>query len=198
MAASGATEEFRAARDFLLRYRDDYAAAYQGFVWPRPERFNWALDWFDVIAEGNDATALHIVDEDGTETRISFAEMSERSDRAANWLRAQGVGPGDRIVVMLGNQHELWETALAAMKLRAVVIPATPCSVRSICATASSAAGPRTYSYGPRTRPSSPRCPATTPGSRSARRRRAGSRTPRRTTPIPASHPKGSPAPTTR
>ncbi|MFF7199736.1 AMP-binding protein [Streptomyces sp. NPDC008141] len=126
MAASGATEEFRAARDFLLRYRDDYAAAYQGFVWPRPERFNWALDWFDVIAEGNDATALHIVDEDGTETRISFAEMSERSDRAANWLRAQGVGAGDRIVVMLGNQHELWETALAAMKLRAVVIPATP------------------------------------------------------------------------
>ena len=126
MAASGATEEFRAARDFLLRYRDDYTTAYQGFVWPRPERFNWALDWFDVIAEGNDATALHIVDEDGTETRISFAEMSERSDRAANWLRAQGVGPGDRIVVMLGNQHELWETALAAMKLRAVVIPATP------------------------------------------------------------------------
>ncbi|MEV6783571.1 AMP-binding protein [Streptomyces sp. NPDC051098] len=126
MAASGATEEFRTARDFLLRYRDDYATAYQGFVWPRPERFNWALDWFDVIAAGNDATALHIVDEDGTETRISFAEMSERSDRAANWLRAQGVGPGDRLVVMLGNQHELWETALAAMKLRAVVIPATP------------------------------------------------------------------------
>lgn len=27
---------------------------------------------------------------------------------------------------MLGNQAELWETALAAMKLRAVVIPATP------------------------------------------------------------------------
>lgn len=28
--------------------------------------------------------------------------------------------------MMLGNQAELWETALAAMKLRAVVIPATP------------------------------------------------------------------------
>ncbi len=27
---------------------------------------------------------------------------------------------------MLGNQQELWVTALAAMKLRAVVIPATP------------------------------------------------------------------------
>ncbi|MCZ9347209.1 AMP-binding protein, partial [Streptomyces sp. TRM76130] len=64
--------------------------------------------------------------EDGTETRRSFAEMSARSDRAANWLRQRGVAPGDRILTMLGNQLELWETALAAMKLRAVVIPATP------------------------------------------------------------------------
>ncbi|MFB7423353.1 AMP-binding protein [Streptomyces hydrogenans] len=126
MTATSATEEFRTARDFLLRHREDYAAAYGGFAWPRPERFNWALEWFDVIAEGNDRTALHIVEEDGTETRVSFAEMSARSNRVANWLRAQGVRAGDRIIVMLGNQTELWETMLAAMKLRAVVIPATP------------------------------------------------------------------------
>ncbi|QGV77842.1 AMP-binding protein [Streptomyces ficellus] len=125
MAASGATQEFREARDFLLRHREDYTAAYEGFAWPRPDRFNWALDWFDVIAEGNDATALHIVEEDGTETRVGFDAMRSRSDRVANWLRGLGVRPGDRIVVMLGNQAELWETALAAMKLRAVVIPAT-------------------------------------------------------------------------
>ncbi|MCQ0025240.1 AMP-binding protein [Streptomyces somaliensis DSM 40738] len=127
MSGSGATEEFRAARDFLLRHREDYEAAYAGFTWPRPARFNWALDWFDAVADGNDRTALHIVEEDGTGTRLSFAEMSARSNRVANWLRdAHGVRAGDRIVVMLGNQAELWETALAAMKLRAVVIPATP------------------------------------------------------------------------
>ncbi|MET8966582.1 AMP-binding protein [Streptomyces hydrogenans] len=126
MTATSATEEFRTARDFLLRHREDYAAAYGGFAWPRPERFNWALEWFDVIAQGNDRTALHIVEEDGGETRVSFAEMSARSNRVANWLRAQGVRAGDRIIVMLGNQTELWETMLAAMKLRAVVIPATP------------------------------------------------------------------------
>ncbi|MER7830326.1 AMP-binding protein [Streptomyces sp. NPDC095602] len=127
MSGSGATEEFRAARDFLLRHREDYEAAYAGFTWPRPARFNWALDWFDAIADGNDRTALHIVEEDGTETRLSFAEMSARSARVANWLRdTHGVRAGDRIIVMLGNQAELWETALAAMKLRAVVIPATP------------------------------------------------------------------------
>ncbi|WAL98684.1 AMP-binding protein [Streptomyces sp. Je 1-369] len=123
---TSATDQFRTARDFLLRHREDYAAAYEGFAWPRPERFNWALDWFDVIAENNDRTALHIVEEDGTESRFSFAHLSARSNRVANWLRARGVRAGDRIVVMLGNQAELWEIALAAMKLRAVVIPATP------------------------------------------------------------------------
>lgn len=126
MRAVDATEQFRAARDFLLRHREDYTAAYEGFVWPRPALFNWALDWFDVIADGNDRPALHIVEEDGAERVTSFAAMATRSDQVANWLRAQGVSAGDRVLVMLGNQTELWETALAAMKLRAVVIPATP------------------------------------------------------------------------
>ncbi|WP_328394687.1 AMP-binding protein [Streptomyces sp. NBC_00390] len=126
MTSGSATERFRAARDFLLQHREDYAGAYDGFEWPRFEHFNWALDWFDVIAEHNDAPALQIVEEDGPRSRFSFAEMSARSNRAANWLRAQGVGAGDRILVMLGNQVELWETALAAMKLRAVMIPAPP------------------------------------------------------------------------
>ncbi|KND40315.1 MULTISPECIES: AMP-binding protein [Streptomyces] len=125
-ARTSATDEFRVARDFLLAHREDYATAYEGFTWPRPEYFNWALDWFDVIARGNDRAALHIVEEDGTETVVSFAEMSERSSRVANRLRDRGVRADDRILVMLGNQTELWETALAAMKLRAVVIPATP------------------------------------------------------------------------
>lgn len=122
---NGATDEFRAARDFLLEHRADYATAYEGFEWPRPESFNWALDWFDVNAQGNDRTALHIVEEDGERAEFSFAALSERSNRVANWLRGQGVRAEDRVLVMLGNQVELWETALAAMKLRAVVIPAT-------------------------------------------------------------------------
>ncbi|MFD9723198.1 AMP-binding protein [Streptomyces sp. NPDC059072] len=126
MPNSAATREFRAARDFLLSHREDLEAAYEGFVWPRPAQFNWALDWFDVIAEGNERTALHIVEDDGSEERHSFARLSARSDQVATWLRAQGVVAGDRILVMLGNQVELWETALAAMKLRAVLTPATP------------------------------------------------------------------------
>lgn len=121
-----ATDAFRGARDFLLEHREDWAAAHDGFTWPRPAHFNWALDWFDVIADGNGRTALHIVEEDGSEAELSFAELSDRSDRVANWLGGRGVRAGHRVLVMLGNQLELWETALAAMKLRAVVVPATP------------------------------------------------------------------------
>jgi acetyl-CoA synthetase len=126
MAATEGTAAFRAARDFLLAHREDYAVAAEEFRWPALTEFNWALDWFDVIAEGNAAPALWIVEEDGSEQRFSFAEMAHRSNQVANWLRAQGVRRGDRIVLMLGNQAELWDTILAVMKLGAILIPATP------------------------------------------------------------------------
>jgi acetyl-CoA synthetase len=111
------------ARDLLLRHRDDYARAYAEFRWPELDEFNWALDWFDTIA--SDATALWLVEEDGSEQKLSFAELTARSNQVANHVRAHGVARGDRMIVMLGNQVELWETLLAAMKLGAVVIPAT-------------------------------------------------------------------------
>lgn len=119
------TELFRTARDFLLEHREDYATAYEKFEWPHLEEFNWALDWFDEISRDNDRTALWIIEAGGGERRWSFAELSRRSNQVANWLRAQGVRAGDRLLLMLGNRVELWETILAAIKLRAVMVPAT-------------------------------------------------------------------------
>ena len=122
-----ATHDFRSARDFLLAHRDHYETACAGFRWPRLERFNWALDWFDQIAVGDrrNQTALWVVYEDGREIKLSFAELSRRSSQIANYLRGLGVRRGDRILLMLGNIPPLWETLLAAMKLGAVVSPAT-------------------------------------------------------------------------
>jgi acetyl-CoA synthetase len=97
-----------------------------GFCWPHlVGAFNWATDWFDVIARDNDRTALQIIEEDGSQRSVSFASMAERSDRVATWLEQLGVGKGDRVVLMLGNQIELWEATLAIAKLGAVVMPAT-------------------------------------------------------------------------
>jgi acetyl-CoA synthetase len=119
---------FAAARQFLLDHREDYTAAYQGFRWPELDEFNWALEWFDQLGADPDSgrrAALRIIEPDGSQHSWTFAQLSARSAQVASWLRTLGVRRGDRIVVMLGNQAELWEMILAAMKLGAVIIPAT-------------------------------------------------------------------------
>ena len=117
--------DFITARDFLLAHRLNYEVAYRDFRWPDPEHFNWALDWFDTIAIGNQRPGLWIVEDDGTETILSFAELAERSNRLASWLRDHGVRRGDRTLLMLGNRAALWECILAHTKLGAVMIPST-------------------------------------------------------------------------
>jgi acetyl-CoA synthetase len=130
-ATTGSTEAYRRflrARDLLLAHREDYEKARAEFAWPEFTEFNWALDWFDrIAAEERNATrpALWIVEEDGSENRWTFPELARRSNQVANWLRTLGVRRGDRLILMLGNQVELWETILACIKLGAVIIPAS-------------------------------------------------------------------------
>lgn len=121
---------FKEARAFLLQHRTDYDAAVNGFRWPDPVPFNWALDWFDAELAGDpssrDRTALWIVDAGSDrQTRLSFAALSRRSNQVANFLRERGLERGDHLLLLLGNVVPLWETMLAAMKLGVVVIPAT-------------------------------------------------------------------------
>ncbi|RFA10198.1 AMP-dependent synthetase [Subtercola boreus] len=124
MSETRNTRNIRAARDQLIELANDYDRAVAEFRWPEiGPTFNWATEWFDVIARGNDRPALWIVEEDGSEAVYSFAELSERSDRVAAWLAGRGVKQGDRVMVMLGNQVELWESVLALSKLGAVIVP---------------------------------------------------------------------------
>ncbi len=120
-----ATEAFLAARDQLLRLREDWATARRDFRWPQFEFFNWALDYFDVIAVGNQQCALRVVDDAGANQSLTFAQLSHRSSQVANFLASQGLRRGDRLLIMLGNVVPLWEAMLGAMKLGAVIIPAT-------------------------------------------------------------------------
>ncbi|MFC7676607.1 AMP-binding protein [Mycolicibacterium sp. GCM10028919] len=123
------TDLYRTARDHLVAVIGDYAKAVETFTWPRlTGRFNWATDWFDVIAGDPvtaERTALWIVEQDGSEQKVTFADMARRSDRVATWLERLGVGTGDRVILMLGNQVELWEAMLAVAKLGAVIMPTT-------------------------------------------------------------------------
>lgn len=144
------TEAFRQARDTLIAHRTDYQAACREFRWPRLERFNWALDWFDVIARGNSRTALRIVGEGAAshgakgpiataqgdagrrdmghgcaDAQLSFDGLRRRSNYLAAYLRSLGVKRADRILLMLGNVPALWELTLACMKLGCPIIPTT-------------------------------------------------------------------------
>ncbi len=118
-----AADAFLRARDFLLEHRTDYATAYRDFAWPQLTEFNWALDHFDRMAAGNDQPALWIVEESGEQQKLSFAQLSARSNRVANWLRSHGARRGDRVLVMLNNEVPLWEAMLACIKLGVVLIP---------------------------------------------------------------------------
>jgi acetyl-CoA synthetase len=123
---TSSTAALRDARDLLLTLRDDYAAAIEWFEWPDVgDSFNFAHDWFDAFARGNSGVALVIVEEDGSRQSFTFAEMTARSDRLAVWLHQRGVQRGDSVILMLGNQSELWVSMLAVMKVGAVLMPTT-------------------------------------------------------------------------
>ena len=110
----------------MLARRTDYAAARAEFAWPELDLFNWGLDWFDVVAgEHPERSALRVVWEDGRDESVTYGEMAARSDQVANWLRGLGVRRGDHVLLMLGNVVPLWEVMLAAIKLGAVIIPAS-------------------------------------------------------------------------
>jgi acetyl-CoA synthetase len=119
------SSRFIALRDQLLRLREDLARAQRDFRWPSFEGFNWAGDYFDVIAADNGATALRFVDDAGTDHAVSYSAMARRGARVAAFLASCGLRRGDRLLLMLPNSIPLWETMLAAIRLGAVVIPAT-------------------------------------------------------------------------
>ena len=119
------TALFGRLRDALLESREDPVAAAAAWQTPQFDRFNWATDWFDhVAAESPERPALIIRSADDR-VECSYAGLSQRSKQLAGWLHELGVAQGDRVLLMLGNQVELWECMLAGIRLGAVTIPAT-------------------------------------------------------------------------
>ena len=122
------TDDFRAARDRCLPCAMDYGRRAANFQWPRFEEFNFALDWFDADRGGPGQGRQPGAGDRGAGRLGHAAQLRRavrRSNQVANWLRGQGVRRGDRMIIMLGNQVELWELMLAGIKLGIVLIPTT-------------------------------------------------------------------------
>jgi len=98
----------------------------QSFRINASERFNFAYDVVDRIArETPDRSALVWCDDKGGEARFSFAEIAERSSRAANFFLSLGIGRGDPVMLILKRRYEYWFCLLALHKIGAIAIPAT-------------------------------------------------------------------------
>jgi acetyl-CoA synthetase/medium-chain acyl-CoA synthetase len=93
-----------------------------------PLYFNFAKDVIDFWArERPEAAGLWWVNlATGAERRFSFSQLSAVSCRAANFLRASGIGRGDRVLLMLPRLPQWWVAMLGLIRLGAVPVPATP------------------------------------------------------------------------
>ena len=92
----------------------------------RPDDFNFAYDVIDEIARLEPGRlAMAWSNPEGERHDITFGELSRWSNRAANFLRGQGIGRGDRVMLVLRRNYQYWILALALTKLGAVFIPAT-------------------------------------------------------------------------
>src|ERR1700678_437017 len=121
-------QAFLDARAALFRHRTDLDAARAAFRWPTLDAWNWVDHYFEPFARGNTREALRIIRETDTAPtleRATFDELADRSRRVARYLTDHGVARGDRVLVMLPNVMALWETVLAAIRIGAVLIPAT-------------------------------------------------------------------------
>ena len=102
---------------------ETYDAVYNGFQWQLPERFNIGVDVCDKWAGDRGRVALIHVDENDVEQSVTFDELKKQSNRLANTLRANGIGRGDRIGILLPQCPETLITHIAAYKLGAIAVP---------------------------------------------------------------------------
>lgn len=91
-----------------------------------PDNFNFGYDVVDEWARTNpDKLALLWTNDEGAETRYTFADIKRKSDQVASFYQTLGIGRGDCVMMMLKRRAEFWFSIVALHKLGAVAIPAT-------------------------------------------------------------------------
>jgi acetyl-CoA synthetase len=86
------------------------------------ESLNIAHECIDRHVDG-ERTAVVLVHADGRDELLSFADIARGSAQFAHYLAAQGVGPGDRVAVMLEPSRAFYIAIFGAMKAGAIAVP---------------------------------------------------------------------------
>jgi len=100
-----------------------YDEVYNSFRWEIPEFYNIGVDICDKWAHQRYRLALIYEDENGQVEKYSFWDLKRLSNALANGLKANGIGPGDRVGILLPQSPEAGITHIATYKMGAVVIP---------------------------------------------------------------------------
>jgi acetyl-CoA synthetase/medium-chain acyl-CoA synthetase len=98
-----------------------------------PEFFNFSSDVMDKWARIQpDVVGLWCVDTAaGREYKYTFKDIAALSRQCANFLKAQGIGRGDRVLLMLPRVPQWWFAMLGLIRLGAVPVPGTLLLTRS-------------------------------------------------------------------
>ena len=103
----------------LADLRDNYKITY-------PEDFNFAYDVMDVLAEKKpNETAMIWLSNLKEEKIFTFRDMKVWSDKAANYLKSQGINKGDKVLLVLKRSYYFWFLMLGLHKIGAVAVQAT-------------------------------------------------------------------------
>jgi acetyl-CoA synthetase len=86
------------------------------------ERLNLAHECVDRHASTG-RVAVRVAHADGRDEAIGFRELSEWSARFAHWLAERGIGPGDRVAIMLEPSLAFYAALFGAVKRGAVAVP---------------------------------------------------------------------------
>lgn len=90
------------------------------------DNFNFAYDVVDVLGtEQPDKLAMLHIASDGKERRITFEDMMNYSNKAANYFRFLGIKRGDRVMLVLKRHYQFWFAILGLHKIGAIAVPAT-------------------------------------------------------------------------
>ena len=90
---------------------EDFKANYKLTI---PEDFNFAYDIIDDWAkQDKNKPALVWVNDDFQEERLSFYDLMERSNQAANFYKAKGIKKGDFVLLILKQRVEAWICMIA-------------------------------------------------------------------------------------